>query len=222
MSKALERALETMQNKTSVKRVGYNRIEVTDAPVFWDDFDGTKSQYNKEVGKKGHFCLALTQEMVEWIKEYVQSKGGDARIHYKDVYSEQDVAEKGVEQVTLAYIDVKVNMFSQNPPMVKILSVYNGKRQPTQILNGEDIARLAKCSGSIESYGITFRMFVNPESIDKDSKKPRCTFYATNITAMQEPQYSPYNGKYDDFDDQDEQTVSINDVNTNGSDGESC
>lgn len=120
MSKRLEEALTNAQNsKIYVMETERGlRLEIENVSILWPDFSGRITQYHKTLGEKRTFNVVLNQEMYNTIKAIEAKHGFQFKIHEADLYSEQDVKEKGVDQVTVLYINVKVNIANEYPPLV--------------------------------------------------------------------------------------------------------
>ena len=149
MSKRLEEALKNAQNSKIYVTDNPKglRLEIENVSILWPDFSGRITQYHKTLGEKRTFNIVLNQEMYNTLKALEEKHGFQFKMHEADLYSEQDVKEKGVEQVTVLYINVKVNIKNEYPPIVVLhTDLFNPRtnthRQSRSPLEGEAISVL--------------------------------------------------------------------------------
>lgn len=124
MSRTLEVALEKAQrtNINISETPKSLRIEIMDAAVLWPDFSGRITQFHKVLGEKRSFNIVLNEGMFNALKHLEESRGIRFRIHEADLYSAQDIAAKGCEQVKVFYINVKVNLTGSYPPTITLFT----------------------------------------------------------------------------------------------------
>lgn len=188
MSRQTELAFENAKN-TKYRFIDNHTIEVMDAVILWPDFSGRVTEYHRVKGEKRSFNLVLNEQFIEALSEIQKTNGTKFRIRSANVYSENDVKVKGVEQKILYYINVKVNMDSEYPPVVTLFTEYNGKRSRTSLnrdtIDTLDSTDMVTCDMQLNCY--TSRM--HPD---------QCSAYLKKLNVIQNPQVE-FGGRYDDW-----------------------
>lgn len=203
MSKATEVAYENAKQST-FQFLNGNKIEVTNASILWPDFTGRVTKYHKNLGEKRSFNLVLNDDMVKALADLQARTGAKFGIRQANVYSENDIQSKGVQQIVLYYINVKVNMESQIPPIVNLFTEFNGKVSKTT-LNAATIGQLD--SIDMENVGVVINCYTN--QFDPE----RCTAYLTKLYVKQSPQTPEFNGMFDIYNDEDGSAAPVDCIN---------
>lgn len=204
--------------RTAARWFRPGEIEIEDASVLWYDFDGSSKQHHRpeDNGRDGYVDIILTPAMFDMINQYCQDRGAVCVIHEDNVYSDEELQRNAdLQQVSIKFIDVKINMFAARPPVVNHITKLEGQQPQRTVLNGAEVGRLNKAMGNLECMDLRFRLYVNPNSLDKESGKPRCSFYLTNAYVTEAEQKLEYSGKYRplDIDETDANGVTSDQIN---------
>lgn len=197
MSKATEIAYENSK-KTVFRFTDNHTIEVENASILWPDFTGRVTKYHTVLGEKRSFNLVLNDAMLEALAQWENATGVKFKLHPCNVYSDNDVQVKGVEQIVMYYINVKVNMDNDMPPVVKLFTTY-GNKKSSCMLNRDTIGQLDAID--MEEADLVINCYTSPMHPDG------CTAYLKKMYVIQSPQVPEFNGKYDDWDDNDDVTA---------------
>lgn len=193
MSKATENAFKEMQ-KTQFRFVKPTVIEVTNAAILWPDFTGKVTKYHKTLGAQRSFNLAITDEMLVALSEFEQMHGVKFNIHEVNVYSDNDVENKDVQQQIIRYINVKVNVGNgDGSATATLFTEYNGKKSRTT-LTADTIGTLD--TADLESADVQINLYTSPAYPES------CSMYLRKIYCIQSPQQPEFNGKYDEYFDE--------------------
>lgn len=190
MSRATELAYEAAK-ETKFNFRDNHTIEVMDASILWPDFTGRVTDYHKVLGEKRSFNIVIPDEMLEALRQMEQVNGTKFRIHEFNVYSEQDVQTKGVQQIVGHYINVKVNMDNAFPPVVTLFTEYRGVKSKNT-LHRETIGQLD--SVDMEHADMVLNIYSSKMHPDF------CTAYLKKLNVIQNPQVE-FDGRYDDWED---------------------
>lgn len=190
MSRATELAFENAK-KSSFRFVDNHTIEVMDASILWPDFSGRITEYHKVKGEKRSFNLVLNDDMIAALSDLQNQTGSKFRIHQANIYSEDDVRLRGVQQQVLYYINVKVNMDNDYPPTITLFTEYNGKRSRNTITK-ESIDSLDVIANDMEACDVLLNCYVSRLHPDQ------CTAYLKKLNVIQNKQ-AEFGGRYDDW-----------------------
>lgn len=190
MSKATEIAYENAQ-KSVFRFTDNHTIEVENASILWPDFTGRVTPYHKVLGEKRTFNLVLNDAMLQALAEWQTATGVKFNIHPVNVYSDNDVKVKGVQQIVMYYINVKVNMDNEYPPIVKLFTTY-GDKKSSCLLNRDTIGQLDAID--IEEADIVLNCYTSQMHPDC------CSAYLKKAYVIQSPQVPDFGGKFDDWD----------------------
>lgn len=188
MSRATELAAENAK-KSNLKFIDDHTIEVTDAVMLWPDFSGRVTEFHTKKGEKRSFNLVLNELMLKSLSDLEKTTGAKFRVHQANIYSEDDVKIRGVQQEILYYINVKVNMDNDYPPMVTLFVNDRGKRSRVT-LTKDNIDSLD--STDIETCDMVLNCYVSRMHPDQ------CTAYLKKLYVIQNMQVE-FGGKYDDW-----------------------
>lgn len=197
MSRKLEIALEESM-KSTFRFLPNSVIEVNDAAILWPDFTGKITKFNTKLGEHRSINLVLNPDMMNELANLEAKTNAKFKIRYVDVYTEDDVKVKGVQQVTIPYINIKVNMKAQVPPVIVLHTTYNGKRKRT-VLTEDTISQLD--SADLTSVCLQFRCYSSP------AHEGCLTGYLNKYYAIQAEQQPEFGGKFDDWDDTNEEPL---------------
>lgn len=168
MSKTVDRALEAVQ-KSKFNFDG-PIIEVQEAFIFWTNFAGRENKFGN---KARTFNLALLPEAADELNK----RGWRVRDLEND------------EGVKLYFVNVKVNMTSQMPPLITLFTKYRGKRS-RRTLDIETVGELDRTQ--FESADCIINSFESRQFPGK------ITGYLRKLNVIQEPDLE-FGGKYDDW-----------------------
>lgn len=189
MSKALELAYEKAQNTKFIFRDD-RTIEVENAAIVWPDFTGRVTEYHKVLGEKRSFNLVLNGDMLNALKDLESKTGAHFRIRQAVLHKGDDPKDtKG--DIGVFYINVKVNLESEYPPIVTLFTEYRKKRS-RKTLDKATIGLLD--SADLKCVDLILNCYIgrlHPEQI---------TAYLKKLNAIQEPDVE-FGGKYDDWED---------------------
>ena len=208
MSKLLECQAEN-SHKSRYQFLDNHTLSVMDAAIIWPDFTGKITDFHPVLGEKRSFNLILTDEFVEELNRISEESGTKLRIHDKPLYTDEECATKGVEQVIVHYINVKVNMENAFPPVVKVYSTYNGKRQAPRLLNKDTIGTLD--SMDIETADMVLNLYQSKKGTNK--KDQYFSAYLKKLNVIQTPQQAEFEGRYDEWDEDIDSPSVNNDIN---------
>lgn len=190
MSRATELALENAK-KSTLRFIDNHTIEVMDACILWPDFSGRVTEFHTKKGEKRSFNLVLNEQMLKALSDLQVQTGAKFRIHQANIYSEDDVKVRGVEQQVIYYINVKVNMDNDYPPMITLFTEYNGKRSRTTItketVDTLDTIDMVTCDMHLNCYVSR----LHPD---------QCSAYLKKLNVVQNPQVE-FGGRYDDWEE---------------------
>ena len=181
MSKTVDRALEAVQ-KTEFKFINENQLEITNAFLFWTNFRG---EANKFGNKARTFNVAISAEVAD-----ILEKAG------------WRVRESGEAPDILYFVNIKVNMASQFPPLVSLFSKYRGKRT-RRSLDIDTISELDRIT--IETADLVVNSFESKQFPGKVSG------YLKKLNVIQEADVE-FGGKYDDWLDEEDVPDGISDT----------
>lgn len=189
MSRTLELAFEKAK-KSKYKFKDGRVLEVEDAVIIWPDFSGKVTEYHKTLGEKRSFNLVLNDDAVAALKDLEKQTGAKFRIREK-TFDVVEVEKSKPITIKVHYINVKVNMESNYPPIVTLYTEYNGKRSH-KTLNKDTISVLdrtdIKCADMLLNC---YNGKMHPEQL---------TAYLKKLNVIQEPDVE-FGGKYDDWED---------------------
>lgn len=194
MSKVLETAFEEVK-KSKIYFVDNNNIEVQDAYIFWTNFSGKPNQFGNVART---FNLAVPADAAATLLDL----GYRVR---EEVIGDLVDADGNTVPAKVYFINIKVNMDSEYPPMVKLFSEYKGKRTQNLITDNEGLALLdsidiKSCDLAIHSY--TSKKFAG-----------KCTGYLKTLYVIKEPNVV-FGGKYDDWDEPNVHEAETCDIDT--------
>lgn len=192
MSKIFDLAFKAV-GKSQFNFIDNHTLEIQDAFIFWTNFRGEANKYGN---KARTFNLAINSEVAEelnktgWKVRELTNEEGDK----------------------LFFVNIKVNMDSQYPPIVALFSTFRGKRSK-RMLDIETIGELDRID--IERCDITVNSYQSKAFPDKVSG------YAKKIYVIQK-EHTEFGGVYDDWLDDDERAAIIEEVNANPSADNHC
>lgn len=193
MSKVLETAFEEVK-KSKFYFVDKNNFEVQDAYIFWTNFSGKPNQFGSVART---FNLAVPEEAVQ----------GLIALGYRvreEVIGEVINQDGMPVPAKVYFINVKVNMDSEFPPMVKMFSEYRGKKTQNTITDNDGLAILD--SIDIKSCDLTVHSYTSKKFEGK------CTGYLKTLYVIKEPNVV-FGGKYDDWDEPNVTEAEVEDNN---------
>lgn len=192
MGKLQEFLLENLPN-CQFKIDDYNkkmRIEINNLLMFRTNFAGEPDNFNNTARQ---FNVAISDE----IEKVLSESDKTIRIHHlgmkknkKTGLEEPIINEQtGEPEIVIPYINVKVKMGGQFPPIVKLFTEYRGDRSCTD-LNEDTIACLD------HAHIITADCIINVTESNRNPGHYVC--YLQRLYAIQEKRVE-FDGKYDDW-----------------------
>lgn len=187
MSRVVEQALEAVKKTEFIfpkddtgniimPQDGGRTLEVRDAHLFWTNFAGRENQYGN---KATTFNLAVTPDVAAMLDEM----GWRVRdVDLKD-FQTKEVIEK------LYFVNIKVNMDSNYPPIITAHSEFKGKRSRTTI-DADSLSTLDAVE--IQTADCIINMYSSKQYPDK------VTGYLRKLNLIMEPAID-FGGKYDDW-----------------------
>lgn len=184
MSKVLENAFEEVK-KTHILVRDPRNFEITDAFIFWTNFSGTPNKFGNTART---FNVAIPSEAVAPLKEM------GIRVREADALELIDPATSETVTGKVYFVNVKVNMNSDYPPLVKLFSTYRGKKTQSILSTDEDITQLDR----IDIKTCDMQIHISPTKMDPN----KYTCYLNKLFVVQEENIL-FGGKYDDWMDDD-------------------
>lgn len=183
MSKVLETAYEEVK-KSQFYFVDKSNFEVRDAFIFWTNFSGKPNQFGNAART---FNLAVPAEAAAELLSIGYRVREEVVGEVLDENTGKSIPAK------VFFINIKVNLDSEYPPMIKMFSEYKGRKSQTTLDDNEklgilDTIDIKSCDLAVHSYM---------------SKKfeGKCTGYLKTLYVIKEPNII-FGGKYDDWDEQ--------------------
>lgn len=180
MSKVLEAAFENVK-KSAFRFIDATNFEVQDAFIFWTNFSGKPNQFGNTAKT---FNLAIPAEAASELLKL----GYRVR---EEIIGELHNDDGTVVPAKVYFINVKVNMLSEYPPVVKVYSEYKGKRSQN-VLDDETIGELD--AADIKTCDLQVHCYPSKKYPGK------CTGYLRTLYVIKEPDVV-FGGKYDDWDE---------------------
>lgn len=173
MSKVVENALKAVEDSIFNFIDDGRSIEVTNAHIFWTNFRGEANKFGNTART---FNLALSPEMAIMLR----NQGWRIR----ESIQEYDDGNK-----ILYFVNIKVNMNSNYPPILNLYSEFKGRRS-CRPLNGESIGELDRVD--IQSADCIINVY------ESNQFPGRLSGYLKKLNVIQEPDME-FGGKYDDW-----------------------
>lgn len=195
MGRALEMAYEKAKRSHFEFREGFNgkkTLVVEDAAIIWSNFSGKPNETSKfktKPGENRNTNLVLNDEAYEAILAFQNKEGVDYCIHESKLFTDEYCQEKGIENIIVHYLNIKVNMDVPFPPEVKLFTTYKDEKS-AQVLDANTICLLDRAN--LVSVDLVLNCYVSPNFPD------RCSMYLRTMYCIQEPQII-FGGKYDEF-----------------------
>lgn len=192
MSRILELAFDEVKNTKCSFRDDGRTLVINDAFIFWSNFEGKENKWKNSART---FNVAIDEETAA----YLQQTGWKVRMEIldEDVDMKDDQAVANARKVF--FVNIKVNMESAYPPVVKLFSESRGKKSQT-ILDINTIGILDRTD--IKTADCVINAYSSKNFPGKVSG------YLKQLYVIQEPNID-FNGKYDDWMD-DEETLGTN------------
>lgn len=208
MSTTTKNAFEKALNSQIIVKEtnGKLRLEIRNASILWPDFSGKITQYHKILGEKRSFNIVLNDEMIDVLKEIENTRGIQFKLHTTDMYSAQDVAN-GMEQVKIYYINVKVNINNDYPPIITLFSQM--KDQKTDAYKKD---KNTLTGDAINNLDMAFIVDADCE-LNIYQSNPNSSFvsaYLKKLYVLQEVQEDLGGGRWDDWDDENDPDTEVN------------
>lgn len=169
MSKVVERALMGVTNSVFNFIEDGRAIEVMNVHIFWTNFRGEANRFGNTART---FNIALSPEMALLLRE----QGWRIR-------------EATHEEEILYFVNIKINMNSQYPPIINLYSEFRGKRS-CRALDGESVGELDRID--IKTADCIINVYESAQFPGKISG------YLKKLNVIQEPDVE-FGGKYDDW-----------------------
>ena len=147
-------------------------LEVVKAAIFWPNFEGRMNRFGKSAVT---FNLAVSDEVAADLE----------KMGFKVRKTEID------EETLLKFVNIKVNMKSQQPPLIKLLTESRGKKS-TRILDDEEKIKILD-SVDIEEASCVINLY------ESRAVPGKVTGYLKKLIVVQNPK-STFGGRYDDWD----------------------
>ena len=202
MSRATELAAEAAEN-TTFRFIDGSTIEAMNCVILWPDFSGRVDDYNNVKGANRSFNLVLNDRIVELLAALEKEHGAKFRIHQKPIYSENDITTKHIEQKYIRYINVKVHMDGEYPPIVTLFTERPVKRGVDE--NGNPVIEKVRSRVNLTKETIDCLDKIDMEQVDmhvRCYRSPRFedkyTLYLSKLMVVQNPQME-FDGRYDDW-----------------------
>lgn len=160
-----------------------NEIEIRNAQIFWTNFAGKENQFGNAAR---YFNVAISDELAD----ILVSQG----FNVKSLVVNPDDPD-----VLLKFIQVKINMESEWPPMVKLFTEFQGKKNPPKTLNANTIGSLDGMD--ILRADLNFRAY---RRVDKRTKQQASSAYLKRLFVIQNPLQSNtyYGDVYNEYPDE--------------------
>lgn len=180
MSRVLDNAFEEVK-KTHLTFIDKQNIEIEEAYIFWTNFRGEANRFGQAAR---NFNVAIPEEAVEELINL----GYRVR---EDVVS--TVTDNEGNPAKVHFINVKVNMASDYPPVIKLFSEYKG-RKTQRVLDIDTVGELDRMQ--FQRVDIRIHSYISPNYPGK------CTGYLNTLHCVQEPNVV-FSGFYDDWNELD-------------------
>lgn len=172
MSKIVENALKGVQNSNFQFLDDGRSIEILNAVIFWTNFRGEANRFGNTART---FNVALSPEMAMLLRE----QGWRIR-------------EYPLEEQVLYFVNIKVNMSSNFPPVISLYSDFRGKRSK-RALDVESMGELDRID--IQSADCIINVY------QSEAFPGKISGYLKKLNVIQEPNVE-FGGKYDDWIDE--------------------
>jgi len=170
MSRVTEQIYKELRD-SEFEMLNEKTLEVVKAAIFWPNFEGRPNKWNQTAVT---FNLAVSDA----VAEDLEKMGFRVRKNNID------------DETVLRFVNIKVNMKSQQPPLIKLLTESKGKKS-ARILDDEEKIKVLD-SVDIEEASCVINLY------ESRAVPGKVTGYLKKLVVVQNPK-STFNGRYDDW-----------------------